>query len=284
MHEYPNIRRQRERRTDSPSRALPHRGPRSGNGKATVVTVVDPSLRSRIDGATDGVFNKVHVDSGLHLTVGLLISLAGLWLFAGVTEDVVHGDPLTKFDVAVLHVFRTHSTALGDSIFYAISLIGSPLVMAIIGAAVAALLAFRRQWIMLGGWLAAYVGGELLDIALKHVIQRPRPLGALQFLHGLSFSFPSGHAMGSVFGYGMLAYVMLVTFPGARRRAGVVGAAVMLVLAIGLSRLYLGVHYFSDVVGGYAAGVIWLSACISGVEIARQRRASLAAEPEDPET
>ncbi len=63
MHEYPNIRRQRQRRADSPSRALPQRGPRSSNGKATVITVVDPALRSRIDGATDGAFNRVHVDS-----------------------------------------------------------------------------------------------------------------------------------------------------------------------------------------------------------------------------
>lgn len=65
MHEYPSIRRQRQRRTDSPSRALPQRGAGSSNGKATVITVVDPALRSRIDGATDGVFNKVHVDSAL---------------------------------------------------------------------------------------------------------------------------------------------------------------------------------------------------------------------------
>lgn len=65
MHEYPNIRRERQRRTDIPSRALPQRGPRSSNGKATVITVVDPVLRSRIDGATNSVFNSVHVDSAL---------------------------------------------------------------------------------------------------------------------------------------------------------------------------------------------------------------------------
>lgn len=65
MHEYPNIRRQRQPRTETSSRALPRRGPRPSNGKATVITVVDPALRSRIDGATDGVFNRVHVASAL---------------------------------------------------------------------------------------------------------------------------------------------------------------------------------------------------------------------------
>ena len=72
-------------------------------------------------------------------------------------------------------------------------------------------------------------------------------------------------------GYGMLAYVLVVL--AIRRRAfqiAVVVGAALLIVAVGLSRLYLGVHYFSDVVGGYAAGVLWLSGTISGVEVARR--------------
>ena len=79
--------------------------------------------------------------------------------------------------------------------------------------------------------------------------------------------------MESLIGYGMLAYLLLVLLPEARARSPlVVGAAAVLILAIGFTRLYLGVHYFSDVAGGYAAGVIWLSACISGLEITRRWR------------
>jgi undecaprenyl-diphosphatase len=130
----------------------------------------------------------------------------------------------------------------------------------------------KRRWIVLCGWLAAFVGAGLLDATLKAVISRPRPPGAGVFLLSSSWSFPSGHAMGSLVGYGMLAYVLVVfRIRGRSMRMGVVIVAAALVVAIGLSRLYLGVHYFSDVIGGYAAGLVWLSACISGLEVARRR-------------
>ncbi len=209
---------------------------------------------------------------GLHLTVGLMVSIAGLWLFGGVTEDVIHGDPLTKFDETVLTLMRSHATTSGDSVFYAISALGSPAVMAGIGLVAAVFLAFRREWINLMAWAAAYVGAALLSVVLKNAIQRPRPLGASQFLNGTSFSFPSGHAMGSLIGYGMLCYLLSLRIPSRRVRSVVVTTAVMLVIAIGLSRLYLGVHYFSDVVAGYAAGTLWLSACVSAAEIVRRQK------------
>jgi len=112
-------------------------------------------------------------------------------------------------------------------------------------------------------------------VVLKLVIRRPRPAYAGVFRHHYTSSFPSGHAMGSLIGYGMLAYVLTLLWIHSRggQIAVVLGAA-LLVVAIGLSRLYLGLHYFSDVVGGYAAGVLWLSACISGVEVARRRGAA----------
>jgi len=139
---------------------------------------------------------------------------------------------------------------------------------------VALLLAARREWIVLAGWLAAFAGGGLLDVVLKLVIRRPRPPGAAAFLQHFSWSFPSGHAMASLIGYGMLAYVLTLLWIHRRSaQIAVVLGAALLIIVIGFSRLYLGVHYFSDVVGGYAAGVLWLSACISGLEVARRWRA-----------
>jgi undecaprenyl-diphosphatase len=78
--------------------------------------------------------------------------------------------------------------------------------------------------------------------------------------------------MGSFVGYGMLAY-LLITFWARKNstRVLIAFAAALLVLAVGFGRLYLGLHYFSDVIGGYAAGAVWLMACISGVEIARRQ-------------
>ena len=214
---------------------------------------------------------------GLHLTIGFLISLAGLWLFAGVTEDVIHHDPLTKFDLAFATWTRAHTTRLGDKIFTFVSLIGSPVAMAAVGAGGALLIVLRRKWLVLAAWVAAFAGAGLLSLILKIIIHRPRPAGAAAFLHGETFSFPSGHALGSLVGYGMLAYVIGSTWiEGASARLSLIVATAVLVVAIGISRLYLGVHYFSDVVGGYAAGLLWLSACISGLQVAERRRLSLS--------
>ena len=207
---------------------------------------------------------------GLHLTIGLLVSLAGLALFASVTEDVVEHERLTQFDVTLLHWMQAHATPLGRAVFSWISDSGSFPAMAGLALAGCVLLAARRRWIVLTGWAAAFGGGGLLDGLLKLAIRRPRPptlAGSL--MH--SWSFPSGHAMGSLVGYGMLAY-LLVTLWVHRRGAqvAILAAAAVLIVAIGISRLYLGVHYFSDVVGGYAAGALWLSTCVSGLEVARR--------------
>ena len=85
--------------------------------------------------------------------------------------------------------------------------------------------------------------------------------------------------MESLIGYGMLAYVLMLLVPTIRARPlPLVVCTISIVLAIGASRLLLGVHYFSDVIGGYAAGTLWLAACISGLEVARRRRALQIAE------
>src|ERR1039458_4473164 len=102
--------------------------------------------------------------------------------------------------------------------------------------------------VFLGSLTLAIGVRRALDASLKHIIQRPRPIYAAAFLHGTSYSFPSGHAMESLVGYGMLAY-FLVIFWATRRysQVAIIVASTMLIAAIGFSRLYLGVHYFSDV-------------------------------------
>jgi len=153
------------------------------------------------------------------------------------------------------------------------SWLGSPAVMTALGLVVAVVLLGRRHMLLLCGWVATLVGGGVLDMTLKYIIQRPRPVYASTFLHSPSFSFPSGHAMESLIVYGMLAYLLAVFWTERRRtRLTIVLIAALLTVAIGVSRLYLGVHYFSDVVAGYAAGLLWLSACVTGLEMARRQR------------
>jgi undecaprenyl-diphosphatase len=156
-----------------------------------------------------------------------------------------------------------------------VSDIGSPIAMAVLAAIGGLVFLVRHRWLMLWAWVAAFGGGVLLDTVLKDIVQRPRPAGASEYLVRMSYSFPSGHAMGSLIGYGMLAYVLVVLWwRGSTMRVVTVAIGVVIVLLVGLSRLYLGVHYFSDVAGGYVAGVIWLTACISSVEVLRRKPAS----------
>ena len=202
--------------------------------------------------------------------MGLAVSFASLWGFLSLTEDVVHHEAITRFDMAVLDWMGTHSTTAGHAIAADVSALGGPRVILSLGLFGTLLLALRRQWLFVEGWVVALIGGEALNAFLKRLIRRPRPLHSA-ILSSQSWSFPSGHAMESLVAYGMVAYVLLVLVRWPlRRRAGIAVGASLLVLLIGWSRIYLGVHYVSDVIGGYTAGLLWLATCISGLEVARR--------------
>jgi membrane-associated phospholipid phosphatase len=153
----------------------------------------------------------------------------------------------------------------------------------LLGVAVAALLARGRRWTLLWTWIVAVAGSALLNQLLKRIFQRPRPHFAHPLLVETSYSFPSGHAMESFVAYGTLAYLAVVLWLRSweARVAAVCGAALVVVL-IGFSRMYLGVHYFSDVVAGYAAGGVWLSALITGAETMRRGSKQLGEDQKCP--
>jgi len=197
-------------------------------------------------------------------------------LLGTISARITAQDPLTRFDQSVLETLHRESSPTGVGVATFISRMGSPMMMTALAFAGALLLAALGEWVVLGGWAAAFAGASLIDHWLKLTIHRPRPVYAAALLHNPSWSFPSGHAMGSLVGYGMLAYVLMLLARGKRdTQRWIAAAAAALIVAIGVSRLYLGVHYFSDVVGGYAAGLLWLSACVCAVELGRrwERRA-----------
>jgi undecaprenyl-diphosphatase len=214
----------------------------------------------------------------IHLTIGFAVSVVALWLFALVTEDILHHDPLTRFDVALASWLLKHESPVAHGIFHDLSLAGSPLVMAVMALVVAVVLAFKREWIIFSGWLAAFYGGSLLAKILEALVRRPRLQGTPLLVDTDTLRLPTGHAFGSLVGYGLLTYLVVVFLVKQRVwRAIVVGVGAAAILAISFSRLYLGVLYFSDIVGVYAAGVVWLATCISGIEIARgEHRPTLA--------
>jgi membrane-associated phospholipid phosphatase len=221
---------------------------------------------------------------GRPLTVGLVLGLAALGTFGLIAGNVVGQTSLVQFDEALDRGLRHPAivTPTADLIFGAVSQLGSPpAIGGLAGAAALALFLGGQRWLALGIVLAVLLGGGL-DDGLKAVFRRPRPLLPKASLR--HDSFPSGHALCSMIVYGLLGY-LLVLFP-LRHRWTRVAAVVLLagtVLLIGFSRLYLRRHFFSDVAGGFAAGMAWLAFWITGLEAVRRCRRSPPSEgPTEP--
>jgi membrane protein DedA with SNARE-associated domain/membrane-associated phospholipid phosphatase len=209
---------------------------------------------------------------GLHLTIGLLAAGGCAWLFGGLAQDVVSNDPLVSFDLAVATALHDLATPPLTTFFLIVTALGSIETIALVSLLGAVVFGVRRRWLYLGTWLAAVAGSAALNQLLKALFGRPRPYFEHPLVLETSYSFPSGHAMESLVLYGMLAYFAVLTLKTWRTRTAIVFGTGLLVLLIGFSRLYLGVHYFSDVVAGYAAGGVWLSTCITAMEFARRSK------------
>jgi membrane-associated phospholipid phosphatase len=210
---------------------------------------------------------------GLHLTLALAVGVAAIWALSALLDAVLDNATLVRLDVLVDARIHALETPAGLTFFTWISLIGSPTSMAVLGAIGAVVLAIRRERRMCVTWIAAFVGSAVLERTLKFLVHRSRPAYAGAQLARQSFSFPSGHAMGSFIGFGMVVYVVAAHWRAPRRiRLPLTVAAVILVLLVGLSRVYLGAHYPSDVLGAYAASAAWMAVCIGGLAVALHRR------------
>jgi membrane-associated phospholipid phosphatase len=216
---------------------------------------------------------------GLHLTIGLLMAVGCLWFFGDLAEDVVTNDPLVRFDQTVAIILHHSATPKLAIFFLIITGLGSGEVLALLGLIVTVIYGLRRRWLHVATWLAALAGGVILNQLLKEFFARARPSVVDPLLSETGYSFPSGHAMLSLIAYGMLTYFAILALQTWRARTAVVFVTVMLVVLIGISRMYIGVHYFSDVVAGFAAGGMWLSALITGLETIRRRNSDQYTKP-----
>lgn len=198
---------------------------------------------------------------GLGLTASFVIFVLAVWAFSGLLDAVLDNDTLVRVDAVVESWFHLHATPAGLAIFNVVTQLGSPVVVVLVFA-VALYLWHRGDILLLWNWLGANVGGKAIEYVLKSTVHRSRPQYAAAYLYGHSYSFPSGHTMGSTVCYLLLAH-FIASRPTAtsRTRSIAFSVAAAVVIAVGFSRLYLGVHYPSDVLGGFTAGVAWLSVC-----------------------
>lgn len=208
--------------------------------------------------------------AGVGLAVALAVIGLLLWGFTALAAGFKEKGRIGQLDLSVLDWLQTHGTESGESVFLFVSWLGAPVLVAI-DLAVAVWLAVLRMWRWFALWTIAVFGGVVLDEMLKLAFRRERPSVASEFMTTSSWSFPSGHAMNSLIGYAMLAFLLCERLTNARTRMAVTIGAVILVAAIGFSRLYLGLHFLSDVTAGYLAGGAWVLACITAARYAIDR-------------
>lgn len=203
--------------------------------------------------------------AGLFLTAGF----AGVILFSILFILMV--GPFTLLDLAVHQQLADLRHPVADPIALLVTYLGNGSVIALLGLWANLWLLLRRRYfsilLLTGGTLA----GELLVYLFKLLFARPRPespfIHLVMNLHG----FPSAHAFVALVFYGLLVYMLLDTLKNLENRFYLVVGGSLLALLIGFSRLYLGVHWFSDVLGGYALAAAWLSLLITAGEQRRRR-------------
>ncbi len=220
-------------------------------------------------------FAKARLDtarfSGLTLSLLIVAFVYVAALFGGIVEDVVTSDPIVAADVRVSSLFSVLRTPAVTRVFTWITLLGkSQVVLVFIGVTAAVLYLWqKREYIF--PLFVSVVGSEAFTYLGKLAFHRPRPKLAVYVEH--SYSFPSGHATIAMAFYGFVGYLLIRAAGRWRSKVDLFFAAMVVIAAIGFSRLYLGVHYVSDVWSGYLVGAMWLIVAISLSERRRWRPA-----------
>ncbi len=210
--------------------------------------------------------------AGLHLTIGAVLLIAASAVFGAIAEDVSSGDAITLMDVRIARWLHLHADAVLTRLLLVVTDVHSPAGIVLMSSAVGMYLAMRKSWYWLLSLVVAVAGGGLLNLAMKYAFHRARPVFDDPLLTLATYSFPSGHTAGSTVFYGVLVCYLFSRVVGWAQRALVVLVAVCMVLLVGLSRMYLGVHYFSDVLGAIAEATAWLALTVTAISTLRRRR------------
>ncbi len=209
---------------------------------------------------------------GLYAILAFAFAVLAGAAFAELADEIGVDESLARFDTELAAALGRH---VSHSVLHAFSLItvlGNREVLIALAVGVLVALLWKRRWLLAGAWAVATAGGGLMNTVLKEIFARSRPLHEHGLVTETSFSFPSGHASGSMLVYSLLGYLLVRHTP---RQWHIPVAIVMsaLIIFVGSSRVILQVHYFSDILAGYASAAAWVAMCIAGLEAVRWRTA-----------
>jgi len=202
---------------------------------------------------------------GVYLITGVIIAAIATWAFGEVAE-IVMGGRTQAFDESVLRWLGAHHTKLLDGAMVEITALGTGTVVIMIVAVAALFLFLTRHRYSALLLLIATFGGIALNLVLKLRFDRPRPHVFVWGTNAVSSSFPSGHAMSATIVYSTVAYLAARLYKRTWPRVVTMFIAAVVIVAISVSRLYLGVHYPSDVLAGAIIGLAWAAFCMATLE------------------
>ena len=224
----------------------------------------------------------------LFISGGVLVVVAGVIL--GLADGAIESNGLSTIDPTVWSFMIDHRTPALTTIAITVTTVGSTVAMALIAVAAVVFLIVKRRRGDAALVAVVAAGAGLLVRFGKATVGRERPPVEFRLVTETNESFPSGHALASAAILGVLLVVLLPTIPSIRGRVAAVTGAAIFVLAVGLSRLYLGVHWATDVIGGWVIGFAWLYFCLTVRRVWRRRAStplvdqvgSAVAEPDAP--
>jgi len=219
------------------------------------------ALRRRYRRELDFVLRRVRPEGALGLTLSVSLILIGAfgWVFGAVARDVTHQAGATLGDQAVFDFFIRHRTATATSAMRVATAFGGSAVLLFVVAVTGAVGWWRRRRLRtLLLMLAAWGGANVLFRLVKALVARPRPPAGFALGHFTGFSFPSGHATAAAATWCMAAALAATIAPTWSRKIAGWTAAVLIAALVGVSRLYLGAHWLTDVVGGAVLGIVWI--------------------------
>lgn len=197
----------------------------------------------------------------LQLVAGAVAIIGAAVVFGFLATNISPGGPLTLLDARITLWFHEHARSPYTEVMLGVSLVNGIAGISILSVIFGAVLAYRREWQWLAFTAVAVGGGMSINVLAKLAFARQRPSFDDPLVILSTYSFPSGHTVSSTLFYGTLAAFLTPRVPWSAR-AGLWFAALAFVTLVAFSRVYLGAHYLTDVVAGFAEGVAWLSCCM----------------------
>ena len=204
---------------------------------------------------------------GLYFTIGISLTLIFIYLFFGIVQDYIGQEKLVQFDLRVINLFSTlrHQNLNQQMLFITYLAKGEIITVGLLVFSL--ILVLFKKWRLFYTLLISVGGGELFVWIIKNILDRPRPPLTNALVAESTYSFPSGHTFVAIAFYGLIAYLVIQSEHNKFLKVISFISAIFLITLVGVSRIYLGAHWPSDVFASLAAGLAWLSIIATSLKI-----------------